>query len=946
MSDTVTADAGSQAAAPHYLSKQPTGYPDVDMCRQRLARNQYNGDAWFSLLRAVKSTGNDKLIYDSFDDAIKQYPTSSQFLAKFAEFELSRGKNASAEAVFNNNLFNVPSLELWQCYLNYVLKSNANAHGVVESHDGRATVTDCYKLVLDNVGLDREAGGIWMDYINFLSTMQTSAPYEEHQKTKLLRETYQAAVVIPMAKVEEIWKQYDAFENRIDRATVKQMLSKLSPLYMAARAAYRETSKTWDSIRRTQPPRNLPVPPEWSLREVEFLDSWRKYLGWELSNPLHLEDPVLLHRRIVYAYNQACMALRFYPEIWIEFANYLQSRELTNEAIEKLQMASKVIPSSLAVQFAYAEMAERHRLPDVSKQVYTQVISLTRSDIDRTSQRYTRRLEKLNKQLTEPAASKNPANTDADGMQGFAEDDGEISELSEDSESGNSSNYNSDGYASDASDMDVVGSGGHEQTSQSKKALKMLKRRIAKTKSRMERRLKEKRETYTLSWIMYLRYAQRSEGIESVRQLLRKIRAEPAGYITYHVYVAVALMEYHIAKRPVIAGKLFELCAKTYSDQPEFISKYMDFLINSGDDTNARALFERFQSTSIGDSRHMWLVASDFEYNYGDMNAIAKLDKRFIDKFDHETLLTRMAARYSYMDVNGVAINEFGLPHRKDIRGGLSLGDSDGRRMAGSHDGHDLGALGNVSLRDDTPLSAGGLGVSVGSVAGRGTDKAQLLAPVNPNRYTKLSVANLEEYNPVIEAYTPAEFTQQYVTTPMSGSYGRPESREPITPLSVRPHVQLLEQGDILSYIAASVAAPDTTELDNQPLNVDALLDTIMQQDISAPRITSSYRPLAYMPWLNRNEPAHRQHHNQPYGGGGGGSYGRDRSSTRQYPPRSRSRGRRDSTEAEGYRGNSARGSNGGSSHYGNRHAPYARSNSRPSYRSNSSRGNERSSHR
>ncbi|KAJ2396773.1 hypothetical protein GGI05_000968, partial [Coemansia sp. RSA 2603] len=361
----------------------------------------------------------------------------------------------------------------------------------------------------------------------------------------------------------------------------------------------------------------------------------------------------------------------------------------------------------------------------------------------------------------------------------------------------------------------------------------------------------------------------------------------------------------------------------------------------------------RFQSTPIGDSRHLWLVASDFEYNYGDMNAIARLDKRFIEKFDHESMLTRMAARYSYMDVDSVATKEFGFPHRKDIRGVLSLGDSGGRRMAGSHDDHELGLLGNVSSRDDVPLSAGGLGVSVGSVTGRGTDKSQLLAPVNPNRYAKLSVANLEEYNPVIEAFIPEEHAQQYVATPMSGSFGRPESRGPITPVSVRPHVQLLEQGDILSYIAASVAAPDTSELDNQPLNIDALLNAITQQDIQAPRTASSYRPLAYMPWLNRNEPAQKQHYNQPYSGGGGGSYyKRDRSSTRQYSPRSRSRGRRDSVDADSYHSNSARGhsrgsgSNGGSSHCSSRHTPYARSDSRPSYRSNSSRGNDRSNYR
>ncbi|KAJ2457454.1 mRNA 3'-end-processing protein rna14, partial [Coemansia sp. RSA 2337] len=216
-----------------------SGIPEVAMFKQRLARSSHDVEAWLGLVNYAKLAGDDALLHETYTDALKQYPSSGQLLASLAELELRRGNLQSAEAVFNSNLFSVPSIELWQCYLNYVLKANVDGQGVVSQPERRATVKQCYKLVLDNVGCDREAGRIWADYIGFLSSGQANAPYEEQQKTELLRETFQAAVAIPHLKVEEIWKNYDVFENRLDRATAKQMLSRTSPSYMTARTALR-----------------------------------------------------------------------------------------------------------------------------------------------------------------------------------------------------------------------------------------------------------------------------------------------------------------------------------------------------------------------------------------------------------------------------------------------------------------------------------------------------------------------------------------------------------------------------------------------------------------------------------------------------------------------------------------------------------------------------------
>ncbi|KAJ1666417.1 mRNA 3'-end-processing protein rna14 [Coemansia sp. RSA 1813] len=900
---------------------QSTGIPEADAYKQRLNRSPYDADAWFGLLRVSKNAGDDRLVAETYDEALKQYPSSGHFLAGFAELELSRGNRESAESIFNSKLFNVPSIELWKCYLGYVLKSNANEQGMVVHPESRATVNDCYKLVLENVGLDREAGQIWINYIAFLASAQTHAPYEDQQKQDSLREAYQAAVIIPMLKVEDIWRDYDAFEAQIDRSMAKQTLSKVSPAYTAARIALREMNKHYDNINKSQPPHGLPIPPGWTPRETEHLNAWREYLKWEVSNPLHVEDESVLQQRVVYAYNQACMCLRLYPEIWIEFAEYLLSLGQPNEALTKLQQASQMLPNSLSVQFAYAEAAEKQKQTDVCKEVYEKLVERTRGDIDSTNTRYAQKLEKLDKHIKALDVAKAEEGDGKNATNNSSRSAAIINALSMDTDSDedtdDDNSEDNDSIVSNAdfdySDMQGDESGLNAATKlQISQMKKKIEKRVERAKVRMERELEEKREIYTLSWIMYLRFIQRSEGIDAVRQLLRRPRSDPSGYVTYHLFVAAALMEYHVAKRPGIAAKLFEYYAKTYSDSQEYIVEYMNYLINSGDDTNARALFERFQSTSIGDTSDMWTLFSDFEYNYGDMGAISKLDKRYIEKFDNESILTRMAARYSYLNMDYVPVSEFGFPYRKDIIRDDPHAYGAARRYGAEHDALHSGEATEYSR------SAGGgpdaaaeqlASISVGSVTGRFLAKSQLLMPVTSGRFAKPNFAEMEEYNPDIEPFVPSEPLSSagdgYAMHPGAGHSG------------AKPYAHHLDNGDVLSYVAASVAASDTSEFDSSSINVDTLLSAIMQLPQSNSSAQSHYRPLMYMPWLNRVD-----HYNSHYRGDrppSRGSYGQ---------PRSRSRGRTGYGDSDGgghrsYSGHPARNFSRGA--YSHRQPPYAR---------------------
>lgn len=50
---------------------------------------------------------------------------------------------------------------------------------------------------------------------------QTSNTWEEQRKMDSMRRAYQKAVTIPLNNVEYLWKEYDQWENNLNRLTVR-----------------------------------------------------------------------------------------------------------------------------------------------------------------------------------------------------------------------------------------------------------------------------------------------------------------------------------------------------------------------------------------------------------------------------------------------------------------------------------------------------------------------------------------------------------------------------------------------------------------------------------------------------------------------------------------------------------------------------------------------------
>lgn len=135
--------------------------------------------------------------------------------------ELENERRNEAENIFGRSLLTVSNVKLWSVYLNYIRRVNDLLNDA--TGNARATVSQAYDFVLANIGVDRDSGKIWQEYIQFIK----SAPgqlggtsWQDQQKMDQLRKAYQKAICVPMSSVNVLWKEYDQFEMNLNKMTV------------------------------------------------------------------------------------------------------------------------------------------------------------------------------------------------------------------------------------------------------------------------------------------------------------------------------------------------------------------------------------------------------------------------------------------------------------------------------------------------------------------------------------------------------------------------------------------------------------------------------------------------------------------------------------------------------------------------------------------------------
>ncbi|KAG6910176.1 hypothetical protein DXG01_012625 [Tephrocybe rancida] len=580
----------------------PTEY---EALTAELKQRPHNPGGWRRLVDMAENSGDIDKVRASFDALLQQYPnTSSAQIRYIGHFLEDPGTFGEAEELFKKFLIKSPQVDLWKFYLTYVRRVNTGPAT-------RDAVRKSYEFALGHVGQDKDSGEIWRDYIQFLRSGETTTTWEEQQKMDALRKVYHRAVQIPLEGVEALWQELESFENSLNRITAKKFMSDLSPAHMQARTTFRQLTNHVVALYPphvpaplNRPELLLPALPTFNASERTLVGKWKAYLKWEETNPLELEekDKAVLVGRIQSVYRKAVIRMRYYTEIWFMAYTWTNSVGKHEEALNILKAGMDANPSSFLLTFAYAEALEsKKEFAEVHSQ-FEKLINVLRVKLEDLEARLAAE-EAQNTNNPPPAILVEPASQPTTGSSN--------SQFSDD-------------------------------------------------KPRKPSELTERRTEYGLVWIMYMRFGRRAEGVKSSRAIFAKARKDR--WTPWEVYEAAALMEYHCSEDKSIGSRIFEKGLEFFAGEIEYVLRYLGFLISINDETNARALFERVIGTFPAErARSLWERWARYEYQYGDLDAAQKLEKRIAEVYPTDPPIKRFAQRHTYLGTDAIAAQDLGF---------------------------------------------------------------------------------------------------------------------------------------------------------------------------------------------------------------------------------------------------------------------------------------------
>jgi cleavage stimulation factor subunit 3 len=145
--------------------------------------------------------------------------------------ELDNDDFAHAEQIFTKTLLNANNVQLWRVYLDYIRRR----HNINIDTTGKArmTVQQAFDFTLSKVGIDKDAGVLWQDYIAFVKSgpgVIGGNGWQDNQKMDAVRAAYKRALSVPSELISSFWSEYQAFEVGLNKVTVSALLSYLHRL--------------------------------------------------------------------------------------------------------------------------------------------------------------------------------------------------------------------------------------------------------------------------------------------------------------------------------------------------------------------------------------------------------------------------------------------------------------------------------------------------------------------------------------------------------------------------------------------------------------------------------------------------------------------------------------------------------------------------------------------
>ncbi|KAL1953137.1 hypothetical protein VTO42DRAFT_3551 [Malbranchea cinnamomea] len=613
-----TASATSRARLPH---------DRVGILEDRIAADP-RGDmeAWLELISEHRSRNKIEGARQVYERFFKVFPSAAEQWVAYANMESENNELYRLEQIFSKTLLSIPNVQLWSVYLDYVRRRNNLTTDT--TGQARRTISAAYDFALQNIGIDKDSGSVWQDYIQFIQSGPGNiggSGWQDQQKMDSLRKAYQRAICVPTGAINSIWKDYDQFEMGLNKLTGRKFLQEKSPLYMTARSSYTELQNITRDLVRTTLPRLPPAPGfEGDAEYRKQTEIWKRWIKWEKDDPLVLkdEDPAAYKARVVYVYKQALMALRFLPEIWFEAADFCFQNGMETEGNEFLKQGIDANPESCLLAFKRGDQLE---IATASEQD-------SKKRGARVREPYDRLLDALYELINKAKAK-------------------EAEEISQVEQKYAQAEAVAEPSSRPGEDEEEEGGGDESKTREAAKAseIEAVKRSYAGQIGALSK-------TISYAWIALMRAMRRIQGkgkpgeIPGSRQIFADARKR--GRITSDVYIASALMEYHCYKDPA-ATKIFERGAKLFPEDEVFALEYLKHLIDINDITNARAVFEttvrRLASNpkNVAKAKPIFAFLHEYESRYGDLVQIINLENRMRELFPEDPTLKHFAHRYS-----------------------------------------------------------------------------------------------------------------------------------------------------------------------------------------------------------------------------------------------------------------------------------------------------------
>jgi cleavage stimulation factor subunit 3 len=507
-------------------------------------------------------------------------------------------------------------------------------------------INESFSFALKTIGMDKESGPLWQDYVNFLKTGPGTVGgtgWQDGAKVDTLRAAYQKAIAVPTAATTALWKEYDAFETGLSKVNVcifvchaweaaltspqgRKYLQEKSPVYMTARTAYTQLQNLTRDLKRTSKPRLPPAAGfEGHAEYMQQVALWKQWIDWEKEDNLVLkdEDLALYRSRILFTYKQALMALQFWPEMWYDAVDFCLSNGLENDGMKLLNHGIAANPESPLLAFKLADRIEASTQNDESadpgakermkkiREPYDKLLDALYELIKKVSAR-----EKQDVQKIELAA--------ASSEEGDGDQDDDM----------NAANVTAKKAALD-NQIAAIKRGAQAQTG-------VLSRMVSH------------------AWLALMRSTRRVQGKgppgEKGPQGFRLIftEARKRGKLTSDFYVESARIEWQCYRDPA-GTKILERGMKLFPEDDYLPLQYIQHLFDIQDVTNARAVFETTVKRLLAHedreqtakAKPLFAFMHNYESKYGELAQVQALEERMKKHFPEDPTLKLFSSRYS-----------------------------------------------------------------------------------------------------------------------------------------------------------------------------------------------------------------------------------------------------------------------------------------------------------